>query len=109
MQQYLDYVNIMSYDLHGAWNEYVGPNASLFDDGKDGELAAANVYGSAQYGNIGYLNTDWAYHYFRGSIAGKPVSTSACPTTPAATRTCRAARTACGARPPRPPARPAPV
>ncbi|MFD5327273.1 chitinase C-terminal domain-containing protein [Streptomyces sp. NPDC127092] len=68
MQKYLDYVNIMSYDLHGAWNEYVGPNASLFDDGKDAELAAAGVYGSAQYGSIGYLNTDWAYHYFRGSM-----------------------------------------
>jgi chitinase len=68
VQKYLDYVNIMSYDLHGAWNEYVGPNASLFDDGKDAELAAANVYGSQQYGGIGYLNTDWAYHYFRGSM-----------------------------------------
>ncbi|MGW6917878.1 chitinase C-terminal domain-containing protein [Kitasatospora sp. NPDC054939] len=66
--QYLDYVNIMSYDLHGAWNKYVGPNASLFDDGKDGELAAANVYGTSQYGGIGYLNTDWAFHYFRGSM-----------------------------------------
>ncbi|MEU0087555.1 chitinase C-terminal domain-containing protein [Streptomyces sp. NPDC006274] len=68
VQKYLDYVNIMSYDLHGAWNEYVGPNASLFDDGRDAELASANVYGSAQYGGIGYLNTDWAYHYFRGSM-----------------------------------------
>ncbi|MFD9305910.1 chitinase C-terminal domain-containing protein [Streptomyces sp. NPDC060048] len=68
MQKYLDYVNIMSYDLHGAWNEFVGPNASLFDDGKDAELAAANVYGSSQYGGVGYLNTDWAYHYFRGSM-----------------------------------------
>ncbi|WP_267245339.1 chitinase C-terminal domain-containing protein [Streptomyces sp. PR69] len=68
VQKYLDYVNIMSYDLHGAWNEYVGPNASLFDDGKDGELAAAGVYTTSQYGGIGYLNTDWAYHYFRGSM-----------------------------------------
>ncbi|MDG4863708.1 glycosyl hydrolase family 18 protein [Streptomyces sp. T-3] len=68
MQKYLDYVNIMSYDLHGAWNEYVGPNASLYDDGKDGELAAAGVYSTSQYGGIGYLNTDWAYHYFRGSM-----------------------------------------
>ncbi|MFE9678204.1 chitinase C-terminal domain-containing protein [Streptomyces sp. NPDC006259] len=68
VQKYLDYVNIMSYDLHGAWNEYVGPNASLFDDGKDAELAAAGVYSASQYGGIGYLNTDWAYHYFRGSM-----------------------------------------
>ncbi|MGX1882169.1 chitinase C-terminal domain-containing protein [Streptomyces sp. NPDC055287] len=68
VQKYLDYVNIMSYDLHGAWNEYVGPNASLFDDGKDAELAAAGVYATAQYGGVGYLNTDWAYHYFRGSM-----------------------------------------
>ncbi|MFH9732052.1 chitinase C-terminal domain-containing protein [Streptomyces sp. NPDC017260] len=68
VQKYLDYVNIMSYDLHGAWNEYVGPNASLFDDGKDPELAAGGVYSTSQYGGIGYLNTDWAYHYFRGSM-----------------------------------------
>ncbi|MFH0245275.1 chitinase C-terminal domain-containing protein [Streptomyces sp. HK10] len=68
VQKYLDYVNIMSYDLHGAWNEYVGPNASLYDDGRDGELAQAGVYTTSQYGGIGYLNTDWAYHYFRGSM-----------------------------------------
>ena len=68
VQKYLDYVNIMSYDLHGAWNEYVGPNASLFDDGKDAELAQAGVYSTSQYGGVGYLNTDWAYHYFRGSM-----------------------------------------
>ncbi|MFF8955561.1 chitinase C-terminal domain-containing protein [Streptomyces sp. NPDC014894] len=68
VQKYLDYVNIMSYDLHGTWNEHVGPNAALFDDGKDSELAGAGVYSTAQYGGIGYLNTDWAYHYFRGSM-----------------------------------------
>ncbi|MEU3218803.1 glycosyl hydrolase family 18 protein [Streptomyces sp. NPDC006971] len=68
VQKYLDYVNIMSYDLHGAWNEYVGPNAALYDDGKDAELARASVYSTSQYGGIGYLNTDWAYHYFRGSM-----------------------------------------
>lgn len=64
--QYLDYANMMTYDLHGAWNEFVGPNAALFDDGKDGELLHWNVYGT--YGGIGYLNTDWAYHYFRGAM-----------------------------------------
>ncbi|MDI1459758.1 glycosyl hydrolase family 18 protein [Catellatospora sp. KI3] len=64
--QYLDYINIMSYDLHGAWNQYVGPNASLFDDGADNELTAGGVYSA--YSNIGYLNTDWAYHYYRGAV-----------------------------------------
>lgn len=66
--KYLDYVNIMSYDLHGAWNDHVGHNAALYDTGKDSELAMWNVYGTAAYGGIGYLNTDWAYHYFRGSM-----------------------------------------
>jgi len=66
--KYLDYVNIMSYDLHGAWNDHVGHNAALFDTGEDSELAQWNVYGTAAYGGIGYLNTDWAYHYFRGSM-----------------------------------------
>lgn len=67
--QYLDYVNIMTYDLHGAWNDHVGHNAALYDTGKDSELAQWNVYGTAAYGGIGYLNTDWAYHYFRGSMS----------------------------------------
>ncbi|MFJ6660407.1 chitinase C-terminal domain-containing protein [Streptomyces sp. NPDC091377] len=68
VQKYLDYVNIMSYDLHGTWNEHVGPNAALYDDGKDSELAGSGIYNASQYGGIGYLNTDWAYHYFRGSM-----------------------------------------
>ncbi|MBB4964196.1 chitinase [Saccharothrix violaceirubra] len=66
--KYLDYLNMMTYDLHGAWNHFVGPNASLYDNGKDAELAAGGVYGAGQYEGIGYLNTDWAYHYFRGSM-----------------------------------------
>jgi chitinase len=67
--QYLDYINIMSYDLHGAWNQFVGPNAPLFDSGNDSELKAWNYYQTAQYKGIGYLNTDWAAHYFRGAVA----------------------------------------
>ncbi|CAM3790591.1 Chitodextrinase [Vibrio aquimaris] len=66
--KYLDYVNIMTYDLHGAWNDHVGHNAALYDTGKDSELIQWNVYKTAAYGGIGYLNTDWAYHYFRGSM-----------------------------------------
>jgi len=66
--QYLDYINIMSYDLHGAWNHFVGPNAALYDNGDDNELAFWNVYSTPQYDGQGYLNTDWAYHYFRGAV-----------------------------------------
>ncbi|WP_231550545.1 glycosyl hydrolase family 18 protein [Chitinibacter sp. ZOR0017] len=66
--KYLDFVNVMSYDLHGTWNQFVGPNAALYDDGKDGELAFWQVYTDPQYQNIGYLNTDWAYHYYRGAV-----------------------------------------
>lgn len=66
--QYVDYVNIMSYDLHGAWNEHVGHHAALYDTGKDSELATWNVYDTVNYRGMGYLNTDWAYHYFRGSL-----------------------------------------
>lgn len=67
--QYLDYVNIMSYDLHGAWNSHVGPNAALFDTGEDSELAAWDVYSTAEFEGIGYLNTDWAVRYFRGALS----------------------------------------
>ncbi|MEV4316498.1 glycosyl hydrolase family 18 protein [Actinocrispum sp. NPDC049592] len=66
--QYLDYVNLMSYDLHGSWNHFVGPNAALYDDGKDAELAHWQVYTTPQYEGMGYLNTDWAFHYFRGAM-----------------------------------------
>ncbi|CAM4243560.1 glycosyl hydrolase family 18 protein [Pseudoalteromonas byunsanensis] len=67
--KYLDYVNIMSYDLHGAWNSHVGHNAALFDTGEDSELKQWNVYGTPEFEGIGYLNTDWAVRYFRGSIS----------------------------------------
>ncbi|MBU2893442.1 chitinase C-terminal domain-containing protein [Colwellia sp. D2M02] len=67
--QYLDYVNIMSYDLHGAWNSHVGHNASLYDTGLDSELAAWDVYSTKEFEGIGYLNTDWAVKYFRGGLS----------------------------------------
>ncbi len=58
----------MSYDLHGAWNDHVGHNAALFDTGKDSELAQWNVYGTAAYGGIGYLNRWIGLRHFRGSM-----------------------------------------
>ncbi|MCC5853689.1 MAG: chitinase C-terminal domain-containing protein [Alkalimonas sp.] len=66
--QYLDFINVMSYDLHGSWNQFVGPNAALFDTGEDAELVAWNYYNAAQYQQLGYLNTDWAFHYYRGAL-----------------------------------------
>ena len=66
--QYLDFVNIMTYDLHGAWNDHVGHNAPLYDTGKDTELKTWNVYNTKEFGGIGYLNTDWAVNYFRGTM-----------------------------------------
>ncbi len=68
MQDVLDFVNIMSYDLHGTWNEFVGPQAALFDDGKDAELAKWGVYSTEQYQGIGYLNQAWTHHFFRGAF-----------------------------------------
>lgn len=67
--KYLDYVNIMSYDLHGAWNSHVGHNAALFDTGQDSELTQWDVYGTKEFEGIGYLNTDWAVRYFRGAMS----------------------------------------
>ncbi|MGY1451847.1 glycosyl hydrolase family 18 protein [Streptomyces sp. SS8] len=69
--QYLDFVNTMTYDFHGSWNPYVGPQSPLYDDGKDAELAAAGIYdeeANPEYGKLGYFNTDWSYHYLRGAL-----------------------------------------
>ncbi|MEV6235415.1 glycosyl hydrolase family 18 protein [Lentzea sp. NPDC051838] len=67
--QYQDFVNIMSYDLHGSWNHFVGPQAPLYDDGKDNELTSAGVYREPEYQKNGYFNLDWSYHYYRGKLA----------------------------------------
>ncbi|MFD8985315.1 glycosyl hydrolase family 18 protein, partial [Streptomyces sp. NPDC059564] len=69
--QYLDFVNTMSYDYHGSWNNYVGPQAPLYDDGKDVELEATGIYDKVknpEYQQEGFFNTDWSYHYFRGAL-----------------------------------------
>lgn len=71
--QYQDYVNVMSYDLHGSWNKYVGPQAPLYDTGQDNELADAGIYNDQDdktkgYQKNGYFNIDWAYHYYRGAL-----------------------------------------
>ncbi|WP_019613133.1 glycosyl hydrolase family 18 protein [Psychromonas ossibalaenae] len=71
--QYLDYVNIMSYDLHGAWNHFAGHNAALYDNGVDNEIADAGIYSgndAKYYNGQGYLNIDWSYKYFRTALQG---------------------------------------
>ncbi len=85
--KYLDFVNIMSYDLHGAWNHFVGHNAPLFDTGLDNEIKDAGLYDISQtasnlddysdgwfFGQMGYLNIDWAYRYFLTAIQGGRVN-----------------------------------
>lgn len=72
--RYLDYVNLMTYDFHGAWNNFVAHNAALFDNKADPELAQWGVYSQAQYGAIGYLNSAWAAHYFRGALAAGKIN-----------------------------------
>lgn len=64
--QYLDFINMMTYDFSGSWGEVVGFNGPLYDNGKDPEMNLYQVY--QNYGNLGYLNIDWAYHYFRGVV-----------------------------------------
>lgn len=71
--QYQDFVNVMTYDLHGSWNKFVGPQAPLYDDGKDNELADAGIYDDKKadtkdFRKHGYFNVDWAYHYYRGAL-----------------------------------------
>ncbi len=66
--EYLDFANMMTYDLHGSWNQFVGPNAALYDNGNDNELEYWDVYDTPVYDGIGHLNGDWAYHYFRGAM-----------------------------------------
>ncbi|MEV4760647.1 glycosyl hydrolase family 18 protein [Micromonospora sp. NPDC049559] len=64
--RYQDFTNLMSYDFHGTWNDVVGPNAPLYDDGRDGELG--DLYTTPEYDGVGYFNTDWAFHYLRGAM-----------------------------------------
>jgi len=49
IHQYLDFINIMSYDLHGAWENVTGHNAPLF--------AASNDQDKT-------LNIDWAIKHW---------------------------------------------
>jgi chitinase len=49
--KYLDYVSVMAYDLHGAWEDFVSPNAPLYSRESESGLQAT-------------LNVDWAMNYW---------------------------------------------
>ena len=53
--EYLDYVNLMTYDFHGSWNGYVSHNSALYSNPNDPE--------TKQIG-YNYLSTDWAVKYY---------------------------------------------
>ncbi|XP_067863645.1 acidic mammalian chitinase-like [Heptranchias perlo] len=52
--QYLDFINVMTYDFHGAWNTFTGHNSPLY-------RATAEDRDSA------YFNMDFAAKYWRGN------------------------------------------
>ncbi len=55
--RYLDYMNLMTYDLHGAWNAYVGPQAALHPTSADPETSVLDQP---------TLNIEWAAKYYSG-------------------------------------------
>uniref|UniRef100_A0A3Q1H5W6 chitinase n=1 Tax=Anabas testudineus TaxID=64144 RepID=A0A3Q1H5W6_ANATE len=56
--KYLDFINVMTYDFHGAWERVTGHNSPLYR-------------GSHDNGDLIYFNTDFAMKYWRDN--GTPV------------------------------------
>ncbi|KAM4610682.1 acidic mammalian chitinase-like [Polymixia lowei] len=56
--KYLDFINVMTYDFHGAWDRVTGHNSPLYK-------------GAHETGVLGQLNTDFAMKYWRDQ--GAPV------------------------------------
>ena len=59
MSEYLDLINLMTYDMHGAWEPYTGCNANLFSTPAD---IARDGYA---------LSVSWAVDYW-AKLSGKP-------------------------------------
>lgn len=57
--KYIDFLNLMTYDLHGAWNSTVGHQAALYASYADPETSAMDQP---------TLNIDWAVKYYSGII-----------------------------------------
>uniref|UniRef100_A0A3P8RYH8 chitinase n=1 Tax=Amphiprion percula TaxID=161767 RepID=A0A3P8RYH8_AMPPE len=56
--KHLDFINVMTYDFHGAWERFTGHNSPLYR-------------GSHDTGDLIYFNTDFAMKYWRDN--GTPV------------------------------------
>uniref|UniRef100_A0A8C4IHZ8 chitinase n=1 Tax=Dicentrarchus labrax TaxID=13489 RepID=A0A8C4IHZ8_DICLA len=56
--KHLDFINVMTYDFHGAWERFTGHNSPLYR-------------GSHDSGDLIYFNTDFAMKYWRDK--GTPV------------------------------------
>ncbi|XP_044068935.1 acidic mammalian chitinase-like [Siniperca chuatsi] len=56
--KHLDFINVMTYDFHGAWEQFTGHNSPLYR-------------GSHDSGDLIYFNTDFAMKYWRDN--GTPV------------------------------------
>ncbi|XP_075318416.1 acidic mammalian chitinase-like [Odontesthes bonariensis] len=54
----LDFINVMTYDFHGTWEQFTGHNSPLYR-------------GSEDFGDLIYFNTDYAMKYWRDN--GTPV------------------------------------
>ncbi|TMS19713.1 acidic mammalian chitinase [Larimichthys crocea] len=50
--KHLDFINVMTYDFHGAWERFTGHNSPLYR-------------GSHDSGDLIYFNTDYAMKYWR--------------------------------------------
>ncbi|XP_046577673.1 chitotriosidase-1-like isoform X2 [Haliotis rubra] len=58
ISKYLDFINIMTYDLHGSWDKTTGHNSPLYAD-------------SSEKGENRYLNVAWAAEYWAKNGAPK--------------------------------------
>lgn len=57
--KYVDYINLMSYDLHGAWNQYCAPQSAVYASTSDPETAQSDQP---------TLNIDWIVKYYSGVL-----------------------------------------
>lgn len=62
MNKHLDLINLMTYDLHGAWESRTGCNANLYATDEDAELGGGVGAGEAVKGYP--LSVSWAVDYW---------------------------------------------